>query len=152
MNKIAAALVILASAFLITKCQNGLIGLDGPDVMEASEAYGEISDAFVLKYFECRQKGFAYPTYSPTGVGIAACNDPSETRQQYVYTRSVHYCLIVVANEPCPPSGVLLDLWTRHVLYRCDLSDVYFLNAKKPLQGKVLWLPGGLDAPRTGCL
>jgi len=123
-------------------------GIDGPGVIRAKEGYRRLKQSIQIKQAACRQQGFQYPSEF---TSIANCNNEDDFDGQFFYADAIEYCTQVINLETCPPSGTPFNTWTFFLLQRCNLGSVYWLNTKRPLEGKFLWFPGG-DNIYTNCI
>lgn len=148
-------IIFFVLSIITFSCGNN-IGIDGPEVMDASEALKKISATFFIKRQYCFSSKLTSPSLNSNvfnnGLpGIGSCNDKNNFKGSFFWTKSVNYCIQVIATSSCPTSDDYSNFLDALTLSRCDLRSVYWINSKKPFQGKLLWFPGGPKIS-MGCL
>ncbi|TGJ98280.1 hypothetical protein EHQ53_00685 [Leptospira langatensis] len=143
---------VLILVFLICSyCRD--VGIDTSDVTRANDAYRKVINSFMIKFAICTAQGNQYAT-TAGAPGIGACSGDAMdyNKGMFVWTKSLDSCLHLINLSLCPRSGENFDAWTGFILSACDFREAYFINDYKPLQGKILGIPGGLMELSTNCL
>ncbi|TGM01092.1 hypothetical protein EHQ76_10650 [Leptospira barantonii] len=131
-------------------------GFDTADVMRATDANRKIITTFGYKFQECRSQGNNYTSLvSPNGYpSVTYCNSDTikENEGNYVWKKAVDSCLNLIQFIYCPENGSNFDSWASFVYSACNISEAYFINDYKPLQGKILFVPRTMSSLSFGCL
>ncbi len=151
MLKINLKAIILITFYSFASCFNA--GIDTSDVISANKALNEYFKLITVKYVYCKNIGFKYKE-EVVPPGPLACSDDTFEKNEgnFVWIRDYNICIKNITFAPCPENNSNFNNWSTLILSSCQISEAYFLNDYKPLQGKVIGIPRNLTSTYSNCL